>query len=220
MTDKEINEFIKNSTIEDLKDYFNKLIERLNESSKRNDKLSLLMGILIVSYFIIDKNSVSNINLGIISINDMSIAKILIPLIFAFVLLIFATLNAHRAKITKNIKIIGQSLYNLKEDPLADSYYPNSFLRLIMPFSYLEELNSKYMKNGKFGCLTLFMTIPLYPIIALPFIFEFIALRKMILNDWSNGVFEKIITILTIWIILISIVYYIKLLSTSINENK
>jgi hypothetical protein len=68
MTDKEINEFIiQNNSPEKLKDYFNILIDRLDETNKRNDRLSLLMGVLILGYFIIDKNSISNIDLGIIS---------------------------------------------------------------------------------------------------------------------------------------------------------
>ena len=162
MTDKEIDEFIHNNTTENLKEFFNGLIEKLNTTNKRNDKLSLLMGILIIVYFIIDKNIVSSINLGPISINDISLTKLFIPLIFAFVLLVYATLNAHRAMLLQNIKSIGTTLYKLQESPLEDPYYPNSFLRLIMPFSLWEELSSKYIGNGKFGCLTLFMILPIF----------------------------------------------------------
>jgi len=220
MTDKEIDEFIHNNTTENLKEFFNGLIEKLNTTNKRNDKLSLLMGILIIVYFIIDKNIVSSINLGPISINDISLTKLFIPLIFAFVLLVYATLNAHRAMLLQNIKSIGTTLYKLQESPLEDPYYPNSFLRLIMPFSLWEELSSKYIGNGKFGCLTLFMILPIFPLILFPFIFEFYAIKALLQNNWENGIIEKTIIILTIWIILTSIIYYIKLLSSSIKENK
>ncbi|MFA5296645.1 MAG: hypothetical protein WC389_00375 [Lutibacter sp.] len=220
MTDKEINEFIQDNSPENLKDFFKILIDKLNTTNKRNDKLSLIMGLLIVAYFIIDKNIVSNISLGPISINDVSLTKLFIPLIFAFVLLVFATLNAHRAVLLKNIKKIGKVHYNLKETPLEDPYYSNSFLRLIMPFSYLEELNSKYINNGKYSWPAFFMILPLFPLILSPFIFEFYAVKTMILNNWENGILEKIVIILTVWIITTSIIYYVKLLSSTIKENK
>ena len=220
MTEKEIDEFIQNNTVENLKDFFNVLIEKLNTTNKRNDKLSLLMGVLIIAYFIIDKSVISSINLGPISINDISLTKLFIPLVFAFVLLLYATLNAHRAMLLQNIKRIGSRLYELKDSPLEDPYYANSFLRLIMPFSMWEEINSKYIGKGKFGCLALFMILPIFPLIFVPFIFEFFAVKTMIQNNWGNGFFEKTIIILTIWIILASIMYYIKLFSSSIKENK
>lgn len=217
---KEIDEFIQNNTIENLKDFFNVLIEKLNTTNKRNDKLSLLMGVLVTLYFIIDKNIVSSIDFGPISINDISLTKLFIPLIFAFVLLVYATLNAHRAMLLQNIKRIGSTLYKLQESPLEDPYYPNSFLRLIMPFSIWEELSNKYVGNGKFGCLALFMILPLFPLILFPFVFEFYAIKTMLQNNWGNGILEKTIIVLTIWIILTSIIYYIKLLSSSIKENR
>ena len=220
MTDREIDEFIQNNTTENLKEFFNALIEKLNSTNKRNDKLSLLMGALIIVYLIIDKEVISSINLGPISINDISLTKLFIPLFFAFVLLVYATLNAHRAMLLQNIKRIGLTLFKLQESPLEDVYYPNSFLRLIMPFSVWEELYSKYLRKGKFGCLTIFMILPLFPLILIPFIFEYYSIKALIFNNWGNGFFEKIIIILTIWIILISIIYYIKLLSFSIKENK
>ena len=98
--------------------------------------------------------------------------------------------------------------------------YSNVFLQMIMPFSFWEELNSKFMKDGNVGCLTIFLTIPLYPILLTPFVFEYIAIKNLIINNWQNGWIEKGVIILTIWILISAIIYYIKLMKTAISEVK
>jgi len=217
MTEEDINAFIEKNSEESVKEYFNLLLVKLDSSNQRNDKLSLLMGILILLYFLLDNKVVSNINLGPISITEFNLAKVLIPLAFAFILLMFATLNAHRADVIKNIRQIGIRLYNLEENGKQE-FYSNSFLQLIMPFSMWEELNSKYLKDGKTGCLTVLLTLPLYSIILSPFIFEYYALKTLFIEKWGLGLIEKIVIVLTIWILLSAIIYYIKLFTMKVKE--
>ncbi|MCH8234356.1 MAG: hypothetical protein IIB82_17185 [Bacteroidetes bacterium] len=220
MTVDEIDKFISNNSETKIQDYFNNLVSKLKATNSRNDKLTILMGILIVFYFVTDLKVVSKFSLGPIELTDFHLVKLFIPLAFSYVLLVFATLNAHRAQIIKNIRQIGKGLYQLNENVAEDSMYSNVFLQMIMPFSFWEELNSKFMKDGNVGCLTIFLTIPLYPILLTPFVFEYIAIKNLIINNWQNGWIEKGVIILTIWILISAIIYYIKLMKTAISEVK
>ena len=217
MTELEIDKFIKNNSEDSVKEYFNLLLTKLDSSNKRNDKLSLLMVLLIFLYFLLGEKVVSSISLGPVSITDLNLTKLFIPLVFAFILLMYATLNTHRAVILKNIRQIGIRLYHIEENGKQE-FYSNSFLQLIMPFSMWEELNSKYLKDGKAGCLTALLTLPIYPIIFSPFIFEYYALKFLFLEKWRIGLVEKVVIVLTIWILLSAIFYYVKLITMTVKE--
>ena len=217
MTEQEIDKFIENNSDESVKEFFNLLLVKLDSSNKRNDKLSLLMGLLILLYFLFDEKMVSSISLGPVSITDLNLAKLFIPLVFAFILLIYATLNAHRTDVLRNIRQIGIRLYNIEENGKQE-FYSNTFLQLIMPFSMWEELNSKYLKDGKTVCLTLLLTLPIFPLIFSPFVFECYALKILFTEKWSVGLMEKVVIVSTIWIILSAVIYYVKLFAMKIKE--
>lgn len=220
MTIDEIDNFIANNSEANIQDYFNNLVNKLKTTNSRNDKLTILMGVLIVFYFIADLKVVSKFSLGPIEITDFNLFQLFIPLAFSYVLFVFATLNAHRAKIIKNIRQIGKRLYQLNEKAEEDSMYSNVFLQMIMPFSFWEELNSKFMKNGNVGCLTILLTLPLYPVLLAPFVFEYIAIKNLIIKNWHNGWVEKGVTVLTIWILISAVLYYFKLMKSAISEVK
>lgn len=216
MTEQEIKDFIKSNTDERIGEYFNLILAKLNLASKRNEYLSFIMVILVVLYFIVDKNIISDLSVGPVTLVDVSVTKMFIPLLFAFVLLLFATINAHRADIIQNIREIGVNYFNLRQEEKQE-FYSNPFLQLLMPFSFWEEINTKNL-NGGAGCLTLLMTIPLYPIIAAPFVFEYHAIKSLINERWDNGNWDKVLIIFTVWMVLSSIVYYFRLFRMKIKE--
>lgn len=220
MTIDEIDDFISSNSEAKIQDYLNNLVNKLKTTNSRNDKLTIVMGILMVFYFITDLKVVSKFSLGPIELTDFNLFKLFIPLAFSYVFFVFATLNAHRAQIIKNIRQIGKRFYQLNENVAEDSMYSNVFLQMIMPFSFWEELNSKFMKNGNVGCLTIFLTLPLYPILLTPFIFEYIAIKNLIINNWKNGWIEKGVTVLTVWILISAVIYYFKLMKSAISEVK
>ena len=59
MTIDEIDEFSSNNSEAQIQEYFNSLVNKLKAVNARNDKLTILMGILIVFYFIADLKAVS-----------------------------------------------------------------------------------------------------------------------------------------------------------------
>ncbi|NOQ26152.1 MAG: hypothetical protein GQ564_12380 [Bacteroidales bacterium] len=220
MTKEEIDRFIENNEKEDIKSFFDKLILKLEATNRSNDKILIWLILLIFIYFSVDLNIFSQLKLGPIVLTDNSFIKLFIPLVFTYLLLKFMTLNTYRSLILKNIRQIGGFLFSLKEGVSDNSTYSNSFLQIIMPFSFWEEISSKYMRKGKAGCISLLMISPVFLLILVPFVFEYIIIRDLFMNFWKIGLIQKAVTISTIWIFLAVIIYYIRLVRIDLEENK
>lgn len=218
MTTNELQRFIADKDDSEIIDYFNLLHTKLKDLNNSNNRICLLMVLVSFIYIFIDNKAFTTIDIGFISISDISIIKLLTPLVFSLLFLLFANLNSHRAIVIKSIKVIGNHMYKLNSKD--DAFYPNTFLHIILPFSFWDEINSTLMKNGKIGCLTLILIIPLFPIICLPFYFEYYAIKNLFISFWTNGLFEKCIIISNIWILLTIIYFYTKLMIQSVKEVK
>jgi hypothetical protein len=211
MTKEEIDKFIENNTEEDIKTFFDKLIINLEVSNRSNDKILIWLTLLIFIYFSVDLKIFSQLKLGPLVLTDSSFIKLFIPLVFTYLLLKFMTLNTHRSLIIMNVRQIGGFLFSLNEGISEDSIYSNSFLQIIMPFSFWEEISSKYMRKGNVGCLTLLMILPVFSLVFVPFIFEYIIIRDLFVDFWEIGWVQKAVTVSTIWMFLAVIIYYVKL---------
>ena len=218
MTVEEIESFIENNESNVVHEYFDSLIQKHKDLNASNNWLSFLMLIAVFVYFFIDSAEITEVNLGLISITNTQTIKLFSPVIFSFLLFVFATVNAHRAEILKTMKVLGAHLFHL--DKKYDASHMNSFLRLITPFSFWDEVNSKFTENGKVGCLTLFLTLPLYPIILAPFVFEYHVYETHFLDLWPQGLFEKGMVVLNSWFVLAVFVYYVKLMAISLRTVK
>ena len=114
MRKDEIVNFIQTNNEADIKDYFYKLVEKLEGIKKENNKIQIWLLILVFIHFGIDFNFFEELNIGPVNLKtDNDFIKLFIPLVFTFMLLQFATLNAQRAVIISNIREIGARLFNL-----------------------------------------------------------------------------------------------------------
>jgi len=223
MTRQEIVQFINDNDVERIIDYNDKLFDTVKELNKRNDRLSLFLIVIVLAYFLTSKATFSSLSIGPFSINDFTIIPKLAPLLFAYFLLEFALLNGHRAEVLKTIKWIHLTLYKqeLTKKDFQEGQY-SFFTRLILPFSKWTEIY-KVSDDKPIGCVGLFLLTPLTIILLLPFYFEVIAIKNLIDNYWSDWI-GKASVILSIWLILIIIYYYITLapsrLQTAVKEEK
>ncbi|WP_034893755.1 hypothetical protein [Gillisia sp. Hel_I_29] len=209
------------SSIEIIRDYFDKLLSKLESLKSENIKTQMWLLALIMIYYGIDLKLFSEINLGTFSIStNQEIIKLLIPLIFNYFFLQFAAINSQRGTIISNIRQIGGYIYNTKNDIFEESMYSKSFLLGIMPFSIAEEVQSKYLDKGKLKIDTILLTIPLIAIMVIPIIFPVLAIIDLLDAQWSLNWFSKIITVLTIWLFLVTIFYYVRLIIKSVADVK
>jgi len=221
MNKKEILNFIDSNNDENIKDYFYKLIEKLDGIKRENNKIQIWLVVLVFIHFGIDFDFFKEINLGPVNLKtDNHFIKLFIPIVFTFMLLQFATLNSQRAIIISNIREIGTKLFNLETNLAEKSMYSNKFLRTLMPFSMSEEVNDKFLQNGNIGFITFILTLPLFLLLSTPFIYEYIAIKDHLLNFWGKNWFENLIIILNIWLLIVVFGYYIKLFTLAFKAAK
>jgi len=219
MTKAQIETFINSNSESSIQDFFDKLMYKLESIKSENIKTQLWLLVLIIIYYGIDLELFSEINLGTFSLKtDQQVIKLIVPLMFNYFLLQLAAINTQRGLIIKNIRQIGAYLYKFKNDVFEESMYSHSFLLVIMPFSVAEEVQSKYLDKGKTGFLTGLLTLPLIAIIFLPLIFPVLAIIDMISDLWSLNIFNKLICFLTIWLFIVTVYYYIKLIIKSTTD--
>lgn len=219
MIKKQIIDFIDSNEEEKVKDYFYKLLAKLESIKIENHKIQIWLLVLVVIHFGIDFNFFKNIDLGFINVETNNhFLKLFIPIVFNFMLLQFATLNAQRAIVIDNIREVGSHYLKLESNQVEKSFYSNIVLRSVMPFSLSEEVNDKFFHNGKVGVLTTILTLPLFLIFPAPFVYQYFAIKDQILNFWGINWFQNLVIILNIWLLLVVITYYIKLFSKAIKE--
>ena len=218
MTEKKIENFI-DSNDEDLnKDYLDKLLEKLKTVKSENNKIQLWMIILVVIYYGLDFQLISDLNYGPLNIkSDHEFIRLFIPPLFTYFLLQFATLNAQRGALIKSVRVFGRKIYKLENNIKEKSFYSNEFLHLIMPFSLAEETQNKYLGDNNW--FTTILSIPLFLIFISPLIFEYYAIKNLILNNEANLLNITIIGF-TIWLVIVIIGYYFKLIRLSMREVK
>lgn len=220
MNYKELHDLIQKGDKEFLKIYLDNLKAKLENINSLNDKLSALLILIVVTYFLIKNSLISNVNLGLIELNNFEIGLIAIPLIFSFLLLYYAILNAHRSEVYRASKII--SHYLIKGEILNpdQELYPNDLVRQFLPFSMWEDIMRMNYHGTKYGCLPALMTIPLLGIIILPIWFQYYSIEHLIIDHWNKGIYVQIVVILTIWIIFYTLFFYYKLFKINLKREK
>src|SRR6185295_20364353 len=91
--------------------------------------------------------------------------------------------------------------------PIDSDYFKNPyqlsfFSRLALPFSFWSEIHNSI--NKKVGCLSVLIFLPLITIMFLPFYFQFVCTKYIILNYWTDWI-TKISVGISIWLFLITI---------------
>jgi len=220
MKDQETLDFIANSDEELIKDYLKELMNKLQLINSKNDKLSLLLILTTVTYFLIKNSLIANISIGPIELSKFDIGIIVLPPIFALMLLYYAVLNVHRAEVIRTSKVISYALLKQEKKNIDDEFYASAIVRQFLPFSFWEEIMKMNYHQNKVGCISSILSLPLLGIGILPFWFEIYSIKILIIEYWNAGFFVKINVFVSIWIVLYTIFYYIKLIIIQIEINK
>ena len=222
MLKEDIMKFLKDNQDEKLMDFYNKTYEKLKDLNRKIDELTLLLGFIVLLYFIVSKTSVSSFSVGPVTISDITIITKLLPVIFGILLLDLAITSGHKAELLTTVKFTFLSLYKQDVDPKdLEEGKLNVFTRVILPFSYSSELLK--FSSGKFSfvssCLGTILFLPLLSFILLPFYFEYYMLREIYHNYYSTTI-GKISFYFSIWLMLTVIYYYINTTILAIRNQK
>ena len=223
MKKTDIDKFIESNSTESINLYFSELLTKSKAIDKENNKIVFFLLLLIFIYYLTDFAVIESINLGFLLIKNVESVKVFIPLIFSFIIFRFAIINTHKAEIKKIVRKIAYKHFNFDNQSL-DIVYTDDFSRTVLPISVYDELN-KFNFKTNVGCLNSIIMIPLVAFPALvisasPFVIEWFWLKPMIIDFNNIELIQKGVVVLTIWIIILSFVYYIKTLALAVTEDK
>ncbi|WP_417291071.1 hypothetical protein [Corallibacter sp.] len=221
MKDTEIKKFIESNNDENISFYLSTIIDKLNDISKENNRLGVFMIVVILLYYLIDNSIAESLNIGPISIENLSKVQIFIPLFFAFLILRYKIINSHKAELLRISKRITEHKFGV-ENSNIEPEFTDDFTRALLPLSLYEEINKLNYKGASFvGCIGAIITFPLTVILSLsPYFFEFLWLRKLCWNFSKFNIYEKGTYILTLWILIFSLYYLIHTMRNSIKAQK
>lgn len=88
---------------------------------------------------------------------------------------------------------------------------------MIMPLSFWTEFNNALRQ--RIGCFSIILVLPALSIIFIPFYFEFVTLRFMVQNYWTEWL-AKLSLVISLWLFVVSLFFYIKTMVLTNDANK
>jgi hypothetical protein len=212
MKEEEIIGFINASDRGIIKDYLDGLKSKIEALDTKNDKISILLVLTIVAYFLIQNSLITNVNFGLIEINKADIGIIAIPPIFSLLLLYYTVLTTHKSELLNTSNILTQYYFKGARINEENTSKTGNFERQFLPYSFWTELSKVFDGNDKkFGCFAVLLILPiLFALVIIPFWFQFYTVKILILNYWDKDVYAKPAVYLTCWINAVTFLIFIK----------
>jgi len=221
MNDTEIKRLFSNNTEDKLNTYLSILLSKCKDISIESNLLSIIMLVLVLLFYMSDFAQPENLQIGPLSVKDINSIKIFIPLVFAFLIFRYILISAHKAELHKIIKEYSKEFFNFKDPISEDVLHMDDFTRTLLPFSIYSEIGKLSHKgNSKFGCIGALLIVPISFLSIVPFVLEFIWIKNYLIDFDTFNFTQKSSLILSIWILLISLYYFIQTMIISIKENK
>lgn len=207
MLKSDIDNIINSNNEDKIHFYLSGLLEKSKEISTQKDKLSLIMLILILLYYIQDFGSIESLEIGPISLKNLDVVKLFIQIVFSYILLRYTVMSFHLGEISQIVRCFSEKHFSCSGDLFIDD-----FNRTLMPFSMIDEIN-RFFGDGKLkaGCLDigpfLFLPVALSPIV-----FEFLWLKPLFMTFSNNNILTNFSLIATCFLLGAGLMYIVNLL--------
>ncbi len=99
MLKEDLLKFIADNQNNKLMDFYNKTYDKLKDLNRKIDKLALLLGIIVLIYFIASKATVSSFSIVPVTISDITLITKLLPIFFGVLLLDLSITSEHKAEL-------------------------------------------------------------------------------------------------------------------------
>ena len=218
MTKDEIKYLIKSNETDRLNLLLSSILNKSKAIHKQLNVLSIAMLILILIFYLGKLKVNGDMQLGPLKIDDISVLSFLIPLIFSFIILRFVILSSHSAEIKKLLKVFA-SEYFMYSNNIDDKLFTDDLTRLMLPVSIYDEIG-KFNYKTRTGCFSVLLTFPMIFVAIAPYVFIGLWIIPQLLTFKTLDIFNQVSIILTIWIVLISVFYFIKTIIVELKENK
>ena len=216
MTENEIAQLIKSNDSDRLNLFLTNILEKAKNIDKQLNLTSLAMLILILIYYLGELNLESELQLGPLKFNDLNTLLYILPLTLSFFILRFVILSSHKAELKKLIKVFAHDYFAF-DNSKVDMVFTDDFTRLILPLSLHDEIG-KFNLKTKTGCFSIILIIPVLAISLAPYYFVITWTYPHVIEFSSINIYDKILTISTVWIFFVSIFYLIKTMIIGVKE--
>ena len=221
MKKHEITKILIGNSDEKLSQYLSILLEKCKDIAKESNVIAVFMLLLILLYYLADFSQLESLQIGPVGIKDVDSVKVFVPLVFAFLILRYIILSAHKAELHRIVGEFSEEHFGFEDEALNDGIHLDDFTRSILPFSIYSEVNNlTYKGKSKLGCFGAILILPITAIAFVTFILEFYWIRDFLSKFESLNFTQKTSVVMSIWIILISIYYFIHNMIIKVKENK
>jgi hypothetical protein len=220
----EILKFLEENKDNDIKDLYDKTHDKLQELNSRIDRSTVIMLLVTLVYFLVSGSSIESFSLGPFTIKDLNVLTQLMPVIFAYLVFDIVITSNHKGDAIMLNKTIFKIMYKQEITDKELKNYKNvhdSFTRIVLPFSFTTELSRLF--SGKtpilVGCIGILLALPVLSIYLLPFCLEFYMLKQLYVFH-STNLIGKICFYSAIYISLITLFYFVKVMINNYHEIK
>jgi len=217
MKNEEIEQIINQTESDKLNLYLSILLSKCKDIEKENNFIALIMILLVLLFYSASFGELDTLQIGPISIKQINSVKIFIPLVFSFLIFRYLIISSHKAEIEKIIKIFSRDFFNVENNDIEKL---DDFTRSILPISIYAEINNLTTKGkSKFGCFGAILIFPIVGIALIPYTLQFIWLKDFLINYDKFNFFQKSAIVLSIWITILSLYYFIHSIIIRMKEN-
>ncbi|PKB15224.1 hypothetical protein [Flavobacterium sp. 5] len=133
----EINNFLLSNSEENINDYSNKLYDNIKELNHKEEKLGLWFVILIFIYLLVGSSSMKEINLGFITISDISTISKLLPLLLIYIFFNTFLITSHKNNLMFALNLISENRFNQIPIENNQKFIGRNFIvNLFFPYSF------------------------------------------------------------------------------------
>lgn len=179
--------------------YHNLITENIRSNIRQITRNSFLLIVSVVLYFLIYENAdtISNISILFVKIEDNNLLLNLIPIFFSFIYFKNITLWNNNINLGLIFENISRKIYNLS--------FNTDTVNIIRPFSFIQHISNYQFNNKKIPNLfKLPLTAAFTILLLFPVVFNIIAIVLIAKNNYPtfiayfSGILVSVITLATI----------------------
>ena len=194
--EEEFNRFINANDKEFLDLYSKQVLSTLDELYKKEQKYTILLALLLLTFFLLQTSKIENFDIGPITITDIGIIYVFIPIAFIYALF---SMYGIVFQIQETETVLNQFYRNkllLNESKLNS----NKFSRAFFPTSFAKTVQKIVSNKHSIieSIIGFFLLLPTLVIGLLPYGVLFLMISEIYSNEFSNW-YGKVSFFVSVW---------------------
>ncbi len=194
--EEEFNRFINANDKEFLDLYSKQVLSNLDELYKKEQKYTILLALLLLTFFLLQTSKIENFDIGPITITDIGIIYVFIPIAFIYTLfsmycIVFQIQETETIlnQFYRNKLLLNES--KLNSNKFSRAFFPTSFVKTVQKI-----VSNKHSIIESF--IGFFLLLPILVIGLLPYGVLFLMISEIYSNEFSNW-YGKVSFFVSLW---------------------